>query len=106
MTSQNDAQNRVYDSRTFLYLTRKPSYCACSMMSSLAETIIIIRRGRAIARLAPEAQSRKGQNDDAVDPIRALRSRIDKLPRLKSSPRPPDQSDPFTFSWALSRFQG
>jgi prevent-host-death family protein len=43
------------------------------------ETVIITRRGRAIARLVPEAQRRQVEIDNAIDNLRALGLRTGKI---------------------------
>lgn len=43
------------------------------------ESIIITRRGRAIARLVPEDASRKDEINRAKDGIRALRKRVGRM---------------------------
>lgn len=43
------------------------------------ETIVITRRGRAIARLVPEAGRRQEENDVAIETIKALRTRTGKF---------------------------
>jgi prevent-host-death family protein len=44
------------------------------------ETIIITRRGRAVARLVPEAHRRQAETDQAIETIRQIRARAGKLP--------------------------
>lgn len=43
------------------------------------ETIVITRRGRAIARIVPEAQRRQEEIDSAIEGIKALRKRTGKI---------------------------
>lgn len=43
------------------------------------ETIIITRQGRAIARIVPEAVPRLQEIDNAIESIRALRKRTEKI---------------------------
>lgn len=43
------------------------------------ETLIITRHGRAIARIIPEAELRQAEIDEAIESIKALRSRSGKI---------------------------
>jgi prevent-host-death family protein len=43
------------------------------------ETLLITRHGRAIARIVPEAQQRQTEVDQAIEEIKALRTRIGKV---------------------------
>jgi prevent-host-death family protein len=43
------------------------------------ETLVIIRRGRAIARIIPETQRRQEEIDKAIENIKALRKRTAKV---------------------------
>src|SRR5271166_5195301 len=54
-----------------------------------AETIVITRHGRAIARIVPEAHLRQAEVDRAIANIKALRQRtgkitVDELSRLNT----------------------
>jgi antitoxin (DNA-binding transcriptional repressor) of toxin-antitoxin stability system len=43
------------------------------------ETIVIMRSGRSIARIVPEALRRQQEIDEAIEGIRALRAQIGKV---------------------------
>lgn len=43
------------------------------------ETLVITRRGRAIARLVPEAHRRREEIDQAIDSIKAVRKRTGNI---------------------------
>jgi prevent-host-death family protein len=43
------------------------------------ETLVITRHGRAIARIVPEAQQQQKEIDNAIESIKALRTRAGKL---------------------------
>ncbi|MCC6586283.1 MAG: type II toxin-antitoxin system prevent-host-death family antitoxin [Bryobacterales bacterium] len=47
------------------------------------ETLIITRRGRRIARIAPETGHQQQEIDQAIEGIRALRKRIGKVPHAE-----------------------
>jgi prevent-host-death family protein len=44
------------------------------------ETLVITRHGRAIARIVPEAQLRQQEIGNAIDGIKTLRKRTEKIP--------------------------
>jgi prevent-host-death family protein len=44
------------------------------------ETIVITRHGRPIARLVPDAESRRVEKAEAIAEILALRKRVGKVP--------------------------
>jgi prevent-host-death family protein len=44
------------------------------------ETLVIMRHGRAIARIVPESSRRQEEIDQAIEDIKALRKRIGKVP--------------------------
>lgn len=43
------------------------------------ETLVITRHGRAIARLVPEGNQRRGEIDSAIESIKRLRQRTGKI---------------------------
>jgi prevent-host-death family protein len=43
------------------------------------ETLVIMRHGRAIARIVPESSRRQEEIDQAIEDIKALRKRIGKV---------------------------
>ncbi len=47
------------------------------------ETVVITRRGRAIARLVPDETARQGEIDEALEGIKALRKNTRKMTRAE-----------------------